>query len=78
MPRQHGAHPPGPEKHRGGAVIVPHLASHFKTLASASKYAIHSKPGVLGTGLAIRRQIPLSLLSAPIPLKTSKLQLSST
>lgn len=70
--------PPGIEKQRGGAIIVPHLASHFKTLESVSKYAIHSKPGMLGTGLAIRRQIPLPLPSTPIPLKTSKLQFSST
>lgn len=66
MLRQDG--PPGTEKQRGGAIIVPHLVSHFKTLESASKYAIHSKAGVLDTGLTIRRQIPLPLLGAPIPL----------
>lgn len=64
-----GAHPLGREKQRGGAVIVPPSASHFKTLESASKYAIHSEPGVLGTGLAIRTQIPAPCPSTPVPLQ---------
>lgn len=70
--------PRGTEKQRGDAIIVPQSVSHFKTLESASKYAIHSKRGAPGTGLAIRRQIPLPLPSTPIPLETSKLQLGAT
>lgn len=66
-----GAHPLGREKQRGGAVIVPPSASHFKTLESASKYAIHSKAGALGTGLATRAQTPAPFPSAPVALQVS-------